>query len=107
MSRILHTILAVMTSVMLFSGCSQSGSTEDWRPTVTQSLHDATTASSVQLALSLEPSLQAIDVDVHTERGTVTLSREVGSEAERQLAVEVAQKVSRVDEVVNEIRVRD
>jgi hyperosmotically inducible periplasmic protein len=47
-----------------------------------------------------------MDVNVDTNRGTLTLHGEVRTEAERQLAGKVAEDVSGVKNVVNELHVR-
>jgi len=48
----------------------------------------------------------ATEINVDTDRGVVTLRGEVGTEAERQIAVKVAEDVTHVREVVNELKVR-
>jgi len=58
------------------------------------------------LSLAFERGVRATDINVDTDRGTVTLEGEVGTQAERQLAVKVAEDVEGVKEVVNRIHVR-
>jgi len=60
----------------------------------------------VKIALVFEPGVAATEINVDTDRGVVTLRGEVGTEAERQLAVRVAEDVTNVREVVNELKVR-
>ena len=60
----------------------------------------------VKLALAVERGVKASEINVDTDHGTVTLYGEVGSQAERQLAVKVAQDVSGVKTIVNKIHVR-
>ena len=54
-----------------------------------------------------ERGAKAAEIDVDTHGGTVTLQGEVGTHAERRLAVKVAEDVGGVTEVVDRIRVRD
>jgi len=61
---------------------------------------------SVKMSLAFERGVKASEIDVDTDRGTVTLKGEVGTQAERQLAVKVTEDVSGVKEVVNQIHVR-
>ena len=50
--------------------------------------------------------MRAVDINVDTDRGIVTLEGEVRTQAERQLAVRVAEDVAGVKDVVDRIRVR-
>jgi hyperosmotically inducible protein len=61
---------------------------------------------SVKMALAFQPGVKASDIDVDTDRGTVTLSGSVRTETERQLAEEVAVGVTGVELVVNEIHLK-
>ena len=69
-------------------------------------ISDALVTSSVKVALAVERGVKATEIDVDTDRGTVTLHGEVGSEAERQLATKVTEDVGGVKAVVNQIQVR-
>lgn len=79
---------------------------EEMERTFTQAVADATTTASVKMALAFESGVRASEIDVDTTWGTVTLSGEVGTRAERELASKTAEDVSRVQRVVNEIEVR-
>lgn len=79
---------------------------EEMERTFTQAVADATTTASVKMALAFESGVRASEIDVDTTWGTVTLSGEVGTRAERELASKTAEDVSRVRRVVNEIEVR-
>ena len=61
---------------------------------------------AVKLSLAFERGVKATDINVDTDHGTVTLNGEVGTEAERQLAVKVAEDVEGVKQVVDRIHVR-
>jgi len=79
---------------------------EETDRTFTQAVADATTTASVKMALAFEAGVKASEIDVDTSWGTVTLSGEVGTRAERELASKTAEDVSGVQKVVNEIEVR-
>jgi len=86
-------------------GCA-TGTSEPSEPhTMSTSFHDAFTTASVKLALAFKPGVRAIDIKVETDGGKVTLTGEVRSEAERELAAKVAEDVSGVKEVVDDIEV--
>ena len=99
-------LVATMATLVLSLGCVQDPST-DVKPGVhSSSFHDATTTASVKIALAFEPGVRARDVDVDTHQGMVTLTGVVRSEAERRLALKVAEDVEGVSKVVNHIQVR-
>ena len=50
--------------------------------------------------------MKATHITVHTDRGTVTLSGRVDSQAERQLAARIAYDTEGVRRVVNQLQVR-
>ena len=104
--RTMALLSALALTAMILAGCaSGSGQTGDGR-TFTVALHDATTTAAVKLALAFERGVKATEINVGTDRGVVTLHGEVGSEAERQLAVKVAEDVHGVTKIVNRIDVR-
>jgi len=67
---------------------------------------DATTTATIKLSLAFERGVKASHIAVHTDRGTVTLTGEVDSQAERQLAARIARDTEGVKHVVNELMVR-
>ena len=89
-------------------GCAQESSGS--KLPSARSLHDAASDAmvtmSVKMALVFQPGVKATDIDVDTAHGTVTLNGRVRTESERQLAEEVAEGVSGVRLVVNEIYIR-
>jgi hyperosmotically inducible periplasmic protein len=109
MNRSLSVFLVALGIVGMISlGCSREASqvqAEETR-TVPDVVSDAATTASVKIALAFERGVKATDINVDTDRGTVTLNGAVGSEAERQLAVKVAEDVEGVKDVVNRIHVR-
>ena len=67
---------------------------------------DATTTATIKLSLAFQRGVKASHIAVHTDRGTVTLTGEVDSQAERQLAARIARDTEGVKNVVNELMVR-
>jgi len=103
--------LSVFLTILAFIGmtsldCSHEGPQPGQTRTVGDVVSDATVTASVKVALAFERGVKATDINVDTDRGTVTLNGEVSSEAERQLAVKVAEDVEGVKEIVNRIHVR-
>lgn len=74
-------------------------------PTLGERVDDATTAARVKYALLASDSTAGFDIDVDVERGTVTLSGEVESSQERQLAERIAGNAEGVKEVVNHLEI--
>jgi len=97
-------MLAIVGLVSL--GCSQSAPPPENSRSAGNALHDASITAAVKLSLAFEPGVSAIGVNVDTNGGVVTLRGEVSNESERQLATKVAEDVSGVTEVVNELSVR-
>jgi len=79
---------------------------EETDRTFTQAVTDATTTASVKMALAFESGVKASEIDVDTSWGTVTLSGQVKTKAERSLAVKTAEDVSGVQKVVDNIEVQ-
>jgi osmotically-inducible protein OsmY len=74
--------------------------------TLGESLDDETLEIRVRLALSLNRELRSSDLTVQAYRREVTLGGEVGSQAQRELALETARDTTAVAGVVDRIRVR-
>jgi osmotically-inducible protein OsmY len=107
MKRLFRNLLSVVAVIMLFQlGCSQGTTDTGQDRTFHQVMSDAATTASVKLSLAFQRGVHASEINVDTDRGVVTLNGEVASQAERQLAVKVAEDVSGVKEVVNRIHVR-
>jgi hyperosmotically inducible periplasmic protein len=70
-----------------------------------EAVRDASLTASVKLALAFERGVKATRITVHTDRGTVTLTGETGSQAERQLAERIARDTEGVKDVVNRLHV--
>ena len=99
-------IVTLMLVGSLLGGCSPNVSRSEDPQRASDSISDAGITISVKLALAVERGVKASEIHVDTDSGTVTLHGEVGSQAERQLAVKVAQDVSGVESIVNKIHVR-
>ena len=72
-----------------------------------QSVRDATTSASIKMTLALQRGVKASHIAVHTDRGTVTLTGEVDSQAERQLAARIARETEGVKNVENRLDLRN
>src|SRR5262245_56700883 len=84
-----------------------SGGLEESDKTFRQSVRDATTSASIKMSLAFERGVKASHIAVHTDRGTVTLTGEVDSQAERQLAARIARETDGVTNVENQLDVRN
>lgn len=101
-----RSLIALAVVGMISWGCSGKTPAEEQTRTAGDVVSDAAVTASVKIALAFEPGVSALDINVDTDRGMVTLSGAVGTVAERQLATKVAEDVSGVKEVVNRIDVR-
>jgi len=68
-------------------------------------LTDAKIATVIKTRLLLDTDISGFDIDVDVEAGHVTLTGDVDSDAERQLAVEIAKNASDVTDVEDNLRV--
>ena len=107
MNRLASALVAVLAVIaVISSGCARSDTQAGESRTAREAIRDASITAAVKLSLAFERGVRATDINVDTDRGTVTLEGEVGTEAERHLAVKVAEDVEGVKEVVNRIYVR-
>ena len=65
----------------------------------TSELTDAKIATVIKTRLLMDTDISGFDIDVDVENGVVTLTGEVDSDAERDLAVEIAKNASDVKDV--------
>jgi hyperosmotically inducible protein len=70
-----------------------------------QKVDDATTTANVKTRLIANQHLAGLEIDVDTDNSVVTLSGEVGSDQERQLAGLIAKNTPDVERVRNELEV--
>ena len=68
-------------------------------------LLDAKIATVIKTRLLMDSDISGFDIDVDVEQGTVTLTGEVESDAERNLAIEIAQNASDVSNVNDNLKV--
>jgi osmotically-inducible protein OsmY len=74
--------------------------------TLGESFDDRALEAKVKMAFSLTRELKGTDIEVRSYRRQVTLTGQVDSPAQRQLAVEVARRTSDVAGVTDEMAVR-
>ena len=71
----------------------------------TSELTDAKIATVIKTRLLMDTDISGFDIDVDVENGIVKLTGEVDSDAERDLAVEIAKNASDVKDVESNLRV--
>ena len=71
----------------------------------TSELTDAKIATVIKTRLLMDTDISGFDIDVDVENGVVTLTGDVDSDAERDLAVEIAKNASDVRDVESNLRV--
>ena len=71
----------------------------------TNELTDAKIATVIKTRLLMDTDISGFDIDVDVENGVVTLTGDVDSDAERDLAVEIAKNASDVKDVESNLRV--
>jgi len=71
----------------------------------TSELTDAKIATVIKTRLLMDTDISGFDIDVDVENGNVTLTGDVDSDAERDLAVEIAKNASDVKDVEDNLRV--
>lgn len=69
-------------------------------------LDDAAITAKVKTAFVAEPDLKALQINVDTKNGTVTLSGQVDSEQHKEHAAQVAQGIEGVKAVDNKLTVK-
>lgn len=71
---------------------------------VMQSLNDAKIETVVKTRLMFESEISGMDIDVESKMGEVTLSGTVDTDAERQLAIKIAENTNDVKNVVDMLK---
>ena len=79
----------------------------DEKSSFAQRVDDATTTAAVKSRLIANTHVTAMNINVDTKNDVVTLSGEVGSAEERQLAEEIARSTGDVRTVENRLGVQD
>jgi osmotically-inducible protein OsmY len=70
-----------------------------------QAVHDATLTASVKMALATNKGVKATDLNVDTRNSVVTLTGQVATQAEKQLALRIAKDTDGVRKVVDQIQI--
>jgi hyperosmotically inducible protein len=95
----MKTSIALVAALLLaWLGCSTS------RPIDTQT-SDAVITSKVKSKLAADPQTSALEIDVDTLDGEVTLRGMVGTDAERQDAARLARQTDGVRDVDNQLEI--
>lgn len=67
---------------------------------------DATLTAKIKSKMALDDTVKALDINVTTTKGTVTLSGDVHSEKEHQRALALARETDGVRQVIDRLHVR-
>lgn len=103
----LFVAACMMSLISLGCGARTAGTeNQDDKKTASVAIHDAAITAEVKAALAVKRGVKATEINVDTDRGVVTLHGEVGTQAERQLAVMVAKDIDGVKDVVDDLKVR-
>jgi len=94
--------LAGIVVVATAMGCASTSKHEG----TGEYMDDTVITTKVKSAIFNEPTLKSAEINVETFKGVVQLSGFVGSQADRGTAVTVAQGVSGVKSVKNDMRVK-
>ena len=91
------TLLAAIVATPLVSaGCGK---------TIGESIDDTTITTRVKTSMLNDPEVGGMNIDVDTNKGIVTLSGRVKSQAERDQALALARKVDGVTEVKDALQI--
>jgi len=74
--------------------------------TVGSTLEEAALTTKIKAKMALDDSVKALDIDVDTTGGVVTLRGTVHSDAERQRAVALARETDGVSQVVDRLQLK-
>jgi hyperosmotically inducible protein len=91
------TLLAAMVATPLMAaGCGK---------TIGESIDDTTITTRVKTSMLNDPAVGGMNIDVDTNKGVVTLSGRVKSQAEHDQALALARKVDGVTEVKDALQI--
>lgn len=74
--------------------------------TAAKAVSDSSLTAKIKAKMALDDTVKALNLDVDTTNGVVTVRGHVRSEAERQRAVQLARETSGVTRVVDQLQVR-
>jgi len=92
--------LALLLMVAAISGCSKSANV------ASGDLNDAQVAGNVQTKISSDPALNGRQISINADKGVVTLSGTVNSDAEITSALNDAQQAQGVKQVISRLAVQ-
>lgn len=98
-----RTITAAIISVALGSASLSAGASDKWQ----DDAKDAWIHGSAQTTLMLNTNLNSFQISSDVEDGVVTLTGEVKTSTDKALAEELVRGVDGVDDVRNELTVRE
>ena len=104
-SHLKITALAALlfgTNLVLFTGCAAT----DTRESTGQFVDDSTITTKVKTAIFNEPTLKVLQINVETYKSVVQLSGFASSDADIGTATKVAQSVTGVKSVKNDMRLK-
>jgi len=104
--RYVAAIMAV--SAMMISGMPLHAGEGKDRPgesTMGEKVDDATVTSKVKMQLMRNPATSALNTEVDTNDGVVTLTGKAKNRAEKELATEIAKKTKGVVKVDNQMTI--
>ncbi len=100
--RISKLPMSAALSLLVLTGCAAL----DDDVTVGEAIDDATITAQVKAALVEDDELSALDINVDTRNGVVTLNGAVDNNADIARANDVADDVNGVRSIQNNLRVR-
>jgi hyperosmotically inducible protein len=71
-----------------------------------QALAESSLTAKIKAKMALDDTVKALDINVDTNGSTVTLTGVVGSEAQRQRALQLARETNGVTQVVDRLTIR-
>jgi hyperosmotically inducible protein len=71
-----------------------------------RAIEDGRLTSKIKAKMALDDSVKALDLNVDTKDGVVTVRGDVRSEAERQRALALARETTGVKQVIDQIQIR-
>ncbi len=98
-SLIAMGVFALVATIFM-TGCMSTVGTK-------RQVKDGEITASVKARLAADPDVAAINIDVDTLEGTVTLNGRVATDKERMEALEVARGTEHVRKVVDNLKVGD
>lgn len=98
-----RNLLMLVASMMLITTACVSSNNQE---STGQYIDNSALTAKVKAAIFNDPSLKSMEINVVTYKGEVQLSGFVSSVTQAEHAVDVAQKVSGVTSVKNDMRVK-